>query len=111
MLGIHTIMPSASPPKKPAPPQDWHRADIVAAVWKRRSSLIRLSRQNGYADGSLCLALHRPWPKAEKIIADFIGVRPHDIWPSRYHADGTPNRVPGNPNFLKHSTAHKRRAA
>ena len=52
-------------------------------------SLIRLSRQNGYADGSLKLALSRPWPRAEKIIADLIGVAPQDIWPSRYE-DGKP---------------------
>jgi len=75
-------------PQKPTP-QDWHPADIVAALWKRRTSLIRLSRLNDYAGGSLRVALRRPWPKAEKIIADYIGVPAQQIWPSRYHADGT----------------------
>jgi len=53
-------------------------------------SLIRLSRLNGYAGDSLKMALRRPWPKAEKIIAAHIGIPPQAIWPSRYNADGTP---------------------
>ena len=103
-------------PKKPAS-QDWHPADIVAAIWKRRSSLIRLSRLNGYADGSLRLALSRPWPKAEGIIAKFLNLTPQEIWPSRYDANGEPNRPLGNPNWLKDSTGrdrtaiHRRKAA
>jgi len=79
-------------PRKPAL-SDWHPADIIAAIWKRRTSLIRLSRQNGYADGSLSVAMSRPWPKAEKIIADCIGVPPQEIWPSRYHQDGTHKKL------------------
>lgn len=75
--------------KKPASAEDWHPADIVAAVKKLNSSVHRLSRQNGYSNGSLSLALRRPWPKGERIIAEFIGVTPQDIWPSRYHDDGT----------------------
>jgi len=96
-------------PQKPAP-QDWHPADIVAALWKRRTSLIRLSRKNGYADGSLRIALRRPWPKAEKIIADCIGTTPHAIWPSRYLDDGSPKSGRG---ISRYSTQHNvgRRAA
>jgi Ner family transcriptional regulator len=80
--------------QKHQPSQDWHRADIVAAIWKRGSSLIRLSRQHGYASNSLCYALRTPWPAAEKIIADFIGVPPQTIWPSRYNWNGTGKRRP-----------------
>ena len=82
-------MPTNPSPKKPAP-QDWHPADIMAALWKRRMSLRRLSRLNDYSHSVLGIAMHRPWPKAEKIIADFLGVTPQAIWPSRYNADGTP---------------------
>jgi Ner family transcriptional regulator len=89
-------------PKKPVGDNDWHKVDIIAAIWKRHSSLIRLSRQHGYADGSLKLALSMPWPKAERIIAEFIGTPPQEIWPSRYNENGTPNRAPrGNPNWVK----------
>ena len=82
-------------PKKPAH-QDWHKADIVAALWKRGTSLQRLARINGYAHGSINFALHRPWPRAERIIADALGVRPGDIWPSRYHDDGSPRSGRGD---------------
>jgi len=87
-------------PNKSSPP-DWHPADIVAAIKKRRSSFSRLSRHHGYADGSLRLALYRPWPKAERIIAGFIGLPPVAIWPSRYLPDGTPNRARGNPEWVR----------
>ena len=77
-------------PKKPGPPGDWHRADIVAAVWKRGSSLQKIARHHGYYPTSLHLPLRRPWPKGERLIAEFLGTTPQQIWPSRYHPDGTP---------------------
>jgi Ner family transcriptional regulator len=78
-----------SNPKKPAP-QDWHKADIICGLWKLGTSMQKLSRENGYKSGSLRLAITMPWPRAERIIAEALGVRPHQIWPSRYHADGSP---------------------
>jgi len=75
--------------KKPAQ-QDWHPADIVAAIWKRGSSLRRLSREHGYGESSLKNAMLLPWPKAEAIIAAFIGVHPRAIWPTRYDSKGQP---------------------
>jgi Ner family transcriptional regulator len=77
--------------KKPAP-KDWHRADIIAALHKRGTSLVRMARQHNpaYAATALHIALQRPWPKAERLIADAIGEPPQVIWPSRYHTDGSP---------------------
>ena len=71
--------------------QDWHRADIKAALEKAGWSLRSLGKEYGYSPGSLKLALRKPWPKAEAIIAAAIGVKPWEIWPSRYH-NGKPNR-------------------
>lgn len=76
-------------PKKPAH-QDWHKADIVAALWKSGTSLQRLARLHGYATNSAHPALHRPWPKFERLIAEALGLQPQAIWPSRYHLDGSP---------------------
>lgn len=84
-------MPTTAPQKKAAR-RDWHQIDIIAALWKRRLSLRRLSRKHGYSDGSLGVALRRPWPKAERHIADALDTTPQEIWPSRYHADGTPKQ-------------------
>ena len=84
------MSPNRAPQKRPAPTKDWHPADIVAALKKQGTSLARLSRLNKYSANSLSVALGRPWPKAEKIIAAAIGVTPQAIWPTRYHDDGSP---------------------
>lgn len=69
--------------------QDWHRADIKAALEKAGWTLRRLAIARGYAPGVLRNPLDRPWPAGERVIAEAIGKTPQAIWPSRYHADGT----------------------
>lgn len=69
---------------------DWHAADVVAAVRKAGWSLRRLSIKNDYHAQSLQLALRKPWPRAERLIAKAIGTTPQSIWPTRYHQDGRP---------------------
>lgn len=64
--------------------QDWHRADIRAELEKRGTSLRKLSREAGLSENTLRNALDRKWPKGEKIIAEAIGIKPEDIWPTRY---------------------------
>lgn len=76
--------------KAAAAADDWHTADIIAAIRKRGTSLQREARLRGYYATTLHGALDHPYPKAEAIIAEIIGVSPQAIWPSRYHSDGTP---------------------
>ncbi|WP_210511787.1 helix-turn-helix domain-containing protein [Pantoea ananatis] len=64
--------------------QDWHPADIIAALKKRGTSLAAVSRQAGLASSSLANALTRRWPKGERLIAETLDVEPEKIWPSRY---------------------------
>ncbi|MDJ0091472.1 helix-turn-helix transcriptional regulator [Pantoea allii] len=64
--------------------QDWHPADIIAGIKKQGTSLAALSRKAGLASSTLANALTRPWPKGESIIAAALGVKPEQIWPSRY---------------------------
>ncbi|AUJ83196.1 helix-turn-helix domain-containing protein [Enterobacter hormaechei subsp. steigerwaltii] len=64
--------------------RNWHRADVLAAIRKKGSSLAKLSRDNGLHERTLYNALERHWPKGEKIIADYIGVTREEIWPERY---------------------------
>jgi len=92
-------------PKKPAP-QDWHPADVKAALDKAGWSFRQLGLHYGYENGnSLNDVLRKPWPKAERIVAAALGVKPQAIWPSRYDADGTPNRrmgrAPKRPPHIK----------
>lgn len=82
---------------KPHTIQDWHPADIVAALKKSGWSLRKLSETNGYNPGSLARSLRHPWPQAERVIAQAIGVHPAVIWPTRYNAQGTSNRIRGRP--------------
>lgn len=65
--------------------EDWHRADVIAALKKAGTPLAQLSRVSGLSSGTLANALARPWPKGERIIAHALHLQPEDIWPSRYH--------------------------
>lgn len=67
---------------------DWHKADIIASLRKKGTSLAALSREAGLRSSTLANALVRPWPKGEMIIANAIGVPPEEIWPSRYYKVG-----------------------
>lgn len=64
--------------------QNWHPADIIAALRKKGTTLAALSRESGLCSSTLSNALSRPWPKGELLIAQAIGVTPSEIWPQRY---------------------------
>ena len=63
---------------------DWHRIDIVAALHKRGVTMRGLSDNAGLKPDTLKNALHRSYPKGERIIADALDMEPATIWPSRY---------------------------
>ena len=88
-------MNRAKAPKKQSL-EDWHPADIVAALRKAGWSLRRLSKHHGYSHATtLAGALKSRWPKGERLIAEAIGVDPAEIWPSRYQKS-TSGRKSGN---------------
>lgn len=64
--------------------QNWHPADIVAALKKQGTSLAALSRKAGLSSSTLANTLSRPWPKGELIIAQALNIPPDVIWPERY---------------------------
>lgn len=82
--------------KKPVV-QDWHPADVIAALRKLNWSLRQLAFHHGLNGKTLNVALTKPYPRAESIIADVLGLPPKAIWPSRYNADGTSNRSAQRP--------------
>lgn len=68
---------------------DWHSEDVKAAIRKKGSTLTALAKANGLSVQSLSHAiLERSSARAEIIIADFLGVHPMQIWPSRYDKRG-----------------------
>jgi len=80
---------TASAVKKPVD-QDWHPADIKAALHKKGITLAGIAKAYGLNDStSLSSTFARSYPLNEKRIADAIGVHPMVIWPSRYNKDGS----------------------
>jgi len=62
--------------------QDWHPADVKAALEKRGLSLRELARAHGYSHFQRVLT--SPWLAAELIVAQALGMDAKQIWPSRY---------------------------
>jgi Ner family transcriptional regulator len=58
----------------------------------RGCTLAQLAIRNGLSGGYCHQALWKPYPAAEQMIADAIGLPPQAIWPERYGRDGRPNR-------------------
>lgn len=63
---------------------DWSRSRILFELREKGTTLTALSRKEGLASRTLNNALYRPYPKAERIISEALGVQPSEIWPSRY---------------------------
>ena len=75
---------------KKASREDWHPADIKAALHKRGITLAAIAAAHGLnSSTTLSAALVRSYPLNEKRIADALGLHPKDIWPSRYNEDGS----------------------
>lgn len=69
--------------------EGWHRADILAAVKKRGSNLAEIARGVGLARHTLYWAMSTsPRLRANKAIADFLGVPLHELWPQWFDEDG-----------------------
>ena len=72
-------------------PEDWHPADVLAALKKRGQTLAGLSIAHGYHATAAGKALKQPWPALEAVIAAAIGVPPEEIWPTRYTGSRRPS--------------------
>jgi len=62
--------------------EDWHPADVIAALRKRNISLRQLAAQHQYSH--IQRVLTSPWLAAEQIVAKALDKKPEEIWPSRY---------------------------
>lgn len=76
---------------KKASREDWHPADIKAALHKRGITLRGIAQAYGLKDAtSLSATFTRSLPLNERRIAHALGLHPKDIWPSRYYENGEP---------------------
>lgn len=64
-------------------PMVWDRHTIYAEIRRRGETLTSLAKKNGLRSNGLSVALSTPFPKAEHVIADFLGVSVEDLWPDR----------------------------
>lgn len=81
----------SSAPLKKASREDWHPADIKAALNKAGWTLAAIAKKYGLCNSTaLSHAFRVSSPAAERRIAEAIGVAPSVIWPSRWNDDGTP---------------------
>ncbi|OON39200.1 DNA-binding protein [Izhakiella australiensis] len=85
---------------------DWHSADIIAALHKRKTSLAALSRASGLSSSTLANAICRPWPKGEWLIANALGIHPAEIWPSRYY-DPESHKLLDRKRLIRPEATHK----
>ena len=85
-------------------------ADIKAEIEKRNQSLTSLARKHGYSQSAFSLAIRKPYPRVEKIIAQFLGISLHRLFPDRWHSDGTRMIKPG-PRRSKRDYLHDNREA
>jgi Ner family transcriptional regulator len=92
------------------PNTGWHRADIIAAIHKKGMSLSRLGARNHLADSTLRAALKKPRTPSNRIIASFLGVPMHELWPQWFDRHGR-LRVPSDPAKSDPTTSSQKRTA
>ncbi len=79
---------------RPPEQQDWHPSDVIAALHRNGLTLSKIAEDNGLTNtGTLSKALRMGFPIAEKRIADALGLKPQNIWPSRFHENGERKQV------------------
>lgn len=68
--------------QRPSPALDW--PGIVAAVHRQGMTLTELAKRNGLPAAACRKVLSQGHFKAQKVIADFLGYKPEELWPDRY---------------------------
>lgn len=69
--------------QRPVPALDW--PGIVAELHRRGMTLTELAKRNGLPLGATRKLRSTPHFKAQKIVAEFLGMKPEDLWPDRHH--------------------------
>jgi Ner family transcriptional regulator len=73
------------------------RAWVIYQVTLQGRSLATVARDAGVKRQTLYRVFDICYPRMEKLIADAVGLRPQEVFPERYDADGLPNRRMGRP--------------
>ena len=73
------------------------RSWIIYQLALQDKSLASIAREAGISRQAIWQAMAKPYPRAEKIIAETLELEPHILFPERYGDDGQPNRKRGRP--------------
>lgn len=68
--------------------RQWDRHAILAEIGRRGSSLGEIAETVGLRRASLSWALKIPRIRANRAIAEFLGVSLHELWPQWFDEDG-----------------------
>jgi len=82
------------------------KKQLEAWIWLKHLLELRgltfgkIGRKHGIHKSCFTKVKTVPMPKNERILADYVGVDPWDIWPDRYDAAHNPNRI--SPRYQGH---------
>lgn len=64
----------------------WTTSRIKHELELRGHTLASIARENGFHDSACRKTLRTPWPRIERILADYLGLScPSELFPDRYH--------------------------
>jgi len=88
-----------------------HPEDIRSAVRKKYGSMAKLSRALNLNDNAVSNAICQPGYSVplERRIAEAIGLTVQQVWPDRYHADGSPVSLRADRTSTRSADADLRR--
>ena len=69
------------------------RHGILAEIKRRYGTLKALAAEAGMQPRNLTVALARPFPKGEAVIARALDTEPQKLWPDRFDAAGQRRRA------------------
>ncbi|AZC95318.1 helix-turn-helix domain-containing protein [Pseudomonas chlororaphis] len=75
----------------PDPDQRWEWIKYQLRI--KGTSLAILARGLGVSDTAVKNAKRTAYPRMERAIAKALGLKPIDLWPERWNADGNPHRI------------------
>ena len=67
---------------------DWHKEQIKAAIRMTGITMEQLSISRGLPKNAVGIAFLKPYTKAERVVAEYLNVPLHELWPDRWTADG-----------------------
>lgn len=70
------------------------RWEQIKTILRARGYLLTdLAQLHGVSPSCFMSVKTKPYPKIERIIAEYLQTNPWDLWPERYDENGKPNRI------------------